>query len=62
MNSPEEEDLKRRKPRLREWFESIIWAFVIAMVIRTFFIQALKYLLDPWKIHSLSVIFFSLIR
>lgn len=42
MNSPEEEDLKRKKPRLREWFESIIWAFVIAMLIRTFFVQAFK--------------------
>jgi signal peptidase I len=31
-----------RKSKLREWIESIIWAFVIAMIIRTFFIQAFK--------------------
>lgn len=32
----------RRKSKLREWIESIIWAFVIAMIIRTFFVQAFK--------------------
>jgi len=32
----------KRKSKIREWFESIIWAFVIAMVIRTFFVQAFK--------------------
>ena len=32
----------REKSKLREWVESIIWAFIIAMFIRTFFIQAFK--------------------
>jgi signal peptidase I len=32
----------RRKSKVREWIESIIWAFVIAMIIRTFFMQAFK--------------------
>ena len=31
-----------KKSKLREWIESIIWAFIIAMFIRTFFIQAFK--------------------
>jgi len=31
-----------KKSKIREWIESIIWAFIIAMVIRTFFIQAFK--------------------
>jgi signal peptidase I len=30
----------RKKSKLRDWIESIIWAFVIAMIIRTFFIQS----------------------
>jgi signal peptidase I len=32
----------KKKTKLREWIESIVWAFIIAMVIRTFFIQAFK--------------------
>lgn len=32
----------RKKSKTREWIESIIWAFIIAMIIRTFFIQAFK--------------------
>ena len=31
-----------KKSKIRDWVESIIWAFIIAMVIRTFFIQAFK--------------------
>ncbi len=30
----------KKKSKLREWIESIIWAFIIAMIIRTFFIQS----------------------
>ena len=30
----------KKKSKLREWVESIIWAFIIAMFIRTFFIQS----------------------
>ena len=30
----------RKKSKLREWIESIIWAFFIAMFIRTFFMQS----------------------
>ena len=30
----------KKKSKLREWVESIIWAFFIAMFIRTFFIQS----------------------
>ncbi|TET16567.1 MAG: signal peptidase I [Candidatus Cloacimonadota bacterium] len=30
----------REKSKLREWVESVLWAFVIAMFIRTFFIQS----------------------
>jgi signal peptidase I len=30
----------KKKSKLREWIESILWAFIIAMVIRTFFIQS----------------------
>ncbi len=30
----------RRKSKIRDWIESIIWAFIIAMFIRTFFIQS----------------------
>lgn len=32
----------KKKSKTREWIESIIWAFIIAMIIRTFFIQAFK--------------------
>ena len=32
----------KKKTKLREWIESIVWAFIIAMIIRTFFIQAFK--------------------
>ncbi len=39
MDTPEP---RRRKSKLRDWIESIIWAFVIAMIIRTFFVQAFK--------------------
>jgi signal peptidase I len=38
----DEVTVKGRKSKLREWIESIIWAFVIAMIIRTFFVQAFK--------------------
>lgn len=31
---------KGKKSKLREWIESIIWAFFIAMFIRTFFVQS----------------------
>lgn len=33
---------QKKKSAAREWIESIIWAFVLAMVIRTFVIQAFK--------------------
>lgn len=32
----------KQKSKFRDWVESVIWAFVIAMIIRTFFIQAFK--------------------
>ncbi len=32
----------KKKGKIREWIESIVWAFIIAMIIRTFFIQAFK--------------------
>jgi signal peptidase I len=30
----------KKKSKFREWIESIIWAFIIAMFIRTFFVQS----------------------
>ncbi len=33
---------QRKKSVAREWVESIIWAFILAMIIRTFVIQAFK--------------------
>ncbi|MFH1678251.1 MAG: signal peptidase I, partial [Candidatus Omnitrophota bacterium] len=33
---------KKKKPVAREWFESIVIAFVLAMFIRTFIVQAFK--------------------
>ncbi len=38
----DEKGKMKKKTKLRDWIESIIWAFVIAMIIRTFFIQAFK--------------------
>jgi signal peptidase I len=35
-----EKENKNKKSKLREWIESLIWAFIIAMFIRTFFIQS----------------------
>jgi signal peptidase I len=32
----------RKKPVIREWIESIVVAFILAMIIRTFIIQAFK--------------------
>jgi len=32
----------KKKSKAREWIESVVWAFVIAMIIRTLFIQAFK--------------------
>ncbi|MDP8212505.1 MAG: signal peptidase I [Candidatus Zapsychrus exili] len=34
--------IEKNKPAIREWAESILIAFVLAMFIRTFFIQAFK--------------------
>jgi signal peptidase I len=36
------DSLQKLKPVIREWVESIIIAFILAMFIRTFFIQAFK--------------------
>lgn len=34
--------VQRKKSAAREWIESIIWALILAMIIRTFVIQAFK--------------------